>query len=149
MNISPLRLIDGGISVDDRGMVSYANEFLFDDVKRFYTIRNHHAGFVRAWHGHKKEGKYVLPLAGSILVGAVEIDNWDNPNKSLDRVKRLVLSEHTPKILYIPPGFANGFMTLTDNAVVMFFSTSTLEESKGDDYRFNKDTWDIWNIQER
>ena len=40
-------------------------------------------------------------------------------------------------------------MTLTDDAIVQFFSTSTLEESKGDDIRFPYDKWNIWNIEYR
>jgi len=46
--------------------------------------------------------------------------------------------------LCVPPGYANGFKTLEDNTIIMFYSTSTLEESKGDDYRFDWDKWDIW-----
>jgi len=35
-------------------------------------------------------------------------------------------------------------MNLENNTIVMFFSTSTLEESKGDDIRFPYDEWNIW-----
>jgi dTDP-4-dehydrorhamnose 3,5-epimerase len=63
--------------------------------------------------------------------------------------KKYILSSDKPSILYVPPNHANGFMTLTDNAIVQFFSTSTLEESKGDDIRFPYDTWNIWNIEYR
>jgi dTDP-4-dehydrorhamnose 3,5-epimerase-like enzyme len=47
----------------------------------FTWSRNHAAGFIRAWHGHKKEAKYVLVVKGSALVCAVGIDNWVNPSK--------------------------------------------------------------------
>jgi dTDP-4-dehydrorhamnose 3,5-epimerase len=40
-------------------------------------------------------------------------------------------------------------MTLTDDAKLLFFSTSTLEDSLGDDIRFNWDKWDIWEIERR
>jgi hypothetical protein len=31
----------------------------------------------------------------------------------------------------------------------MFFSTSTLEESAGDDVRFDARYWDVWGVVER
>ena len=45
--------------------------------------------------------------------------------------------------------FANGFKTLTPDAKLMFFSTSTLEESQGDDIRFDAYYWNPWDVVER
>jgi dTDP-4-dehydrorhamnose 3,5-epimerase len=141
-------LLDGGLAVDDRGQVSFVNGFNFKDVKRFYMVSNHAQGFVRAWHAHKKEAKYVLVVKGAALVGAVSIDDWDKPAKDTE-VKRFVLSEKKPVVLYIPAGHANGFMSLTEDAQIMFFSTSTLEDSLGDDFRYDARYWDIWSVEER
>ena len=77
-------------AVDDRGAVSFVNDFDFKDVKRFYIVENHKQGFVRGWHAHKKESKYVMVVKGSALIGAVQIDDWDNPSKDL-KVNRYVL----------------------------------------------------------
>ena len=142
------KIIDGGLSVDDRGQVVFANDFEFSDVKRFYIVSNHRAGFVRAWHAHKKEGKYVLVTEGVALVGIVALDNWQKPTKGA-KVERFVLSAKTPKILYIPPGYANGFMTLTADTQLIFYSTATLEESYNDDFRYDSRYWDIWQVEER
>lgn len=142
------KLIDGGLSVDDRGQVSFINGFGFGDVKRFYMVSNHAQGFVRAWHGHKREGKYVLVVKGAAIIAAVPIDDWERPSKDAP-VQRYVLSEKKPTILYIPPGHANGFMSLTADAQIMFFSTSTLDESLGDDIRFDARYWDVWSVVER
>lgn len=141
-------LIDGGLAVDDRGQVSFVNGFDFKNVKRFYMVSNHARGFVRAWHAHKKEAKYVMVVKGAAVVGAVAIDDWKKPSKSAE-VKRFVLSEKKPAVLYIPAGHANGFMSLTKDAQLMFFSTSTLEESLGDDIRYDARYWDIWSVEER
>jgi dTDP-4-dehydrorhamnose 3,5-epimerase-like enzyme len=142
------RVIEGGLAVDDRGQVSFVNDFDFIDVKRFYMVSNHKAGFVRAWHAHKKEAKYVLVVKGAAIVGAVAIDNWDKPSKKAE-VKRFVLSEKKPCVLYIPAGYANGFMSLTEDAQLIFFSTSNIEESLGDDIRYDARHWDIWTAEER
>ena len=143
-----VRLIEGGLAVDDRGQVTFANGFDFAGVKRFYMVSNHKQGFVRAWHGHKKEAKYVLVVKGAAVIAAVAVNNWEKPSKEAE-VKRFVLSEKKPTILYIPAGYANGFMSLTDDAQIMFFSTSTLDQSLGDDYRFDARYWDVWSVEER
>jgi dTDP-4-dehydrorhamnose 3,5-epimerase-like enzyme len=142
-------ILDGGLAVDDRGQVAFVNGFGFEGVKRFYMVANHRQGFVRAWHGHKKEAKYVLVVKGAAKVAALKIDDWDKPKVTTQDIKQFVLSEKNPKVLFIPAGYANGFMSLTDDAQLIFFSTSTLEESMGDDIRFEARKWDIWSVEER
>lgn len=141
-------IFEGGLAVDDRGETVFVDEFNFESVKRFYMVSNHSAGFVRAWHAHKHEAKYVMVVSGAAVVGGVRIDNWENPSKNI-QVDRYVLSSKKPQVLYIPPGYANGFMSLTSDLKLMFFSTSTLEESSTDDIRYDARYWDIWNIVER
>ena len=135
-------LIEGGISVDDRGSLRFANDFNFEGVKRFYQVENHRRGFIRAWHGHRNEGKYVWVASGTALIGVVPLDTNDG---DMEKVKKFVLSYKKPNILWIPAGNYNGFMSLEEDTKIMFFSTSTLEESKNDDIRKEYYTWDIWN----
>ena len=142
------RIIQGDIAFDDRGSVSFVNDFSFDGIKRFYIVENHVAGFVRAWHGHKRESKYALVSRGSALVGAVKIFNWDNPSKDA-KVHRFVLSSGKPSVLFIPSSYANGFKSLTNDMQIIFFSTTTLSEAKDDDFRFPSRYWDIWDVEER
>lgn len=143
-------IIDGGKGIDDRGSVSFVNDFDFRGVKRFYVVENFSPGTVRAWHGHQREAKYVYVPHGTALVGIVKVDNWDTPRRDLP-VMRYVLSSQQPKILYIPPGFANGFRILEYGTKIIFFSTSSLDESKGDDIRFPHDYWGshIWQVEHR
>lgn len=142
------RLIEGGLAVDDRGSLSFVNAFAFEGVRRFYMVANHRPGFVRAWHGHKREGKWVMAVDGAAIVCAVKIDDWNSPSKDVP-VHRFVLSATKPAILQIPPGYANGFMTLTGAAKLLFLSSATLEESKHDDIRFDAHYWDPWQVVER
>jgi dTDP-4-dehydrorhamnose 3,5-epimerase len=141
-------IFNGGLAVDDRGETAFVNEFDFEGVKRFYIVSNHKAGFVRAWHAHKHEAKYVTAVSGEAIVGAVKIDNWEKPSKDLP-IERYVISSKKPQVIYIPPGYANGFMSLTSDLKLIFFSTSTLQESAGDDIRYDSRYWDIWDIVER
>jgi dTDP-4-dehydrorhamnose 3,5-epimerase len=144
---SPI-LYKGAVAVDDRGAVSFVNDFAFAGVKRFYTVENHRRGFVRAWHAHKRESKYVMVVHGSAIIGAVAIDDWDKPSTD-QQIHRYILSDRTPSVLYIPSGYANGFKTLTEGAKILFFSTSSLDESKGDDFRYDARYWNAWEEVER
>jgi dTDP-4-dehydrorhamnose 3,5-epimerase len=136
-----LSQIKGNQIFDERGSVRFINDFKFEGVKRFYQVENHDINFIRAWHGHKKEGKYVYVTQGVAVVAAISFDGLDNK----DIVpSKYVLSSNSPSVLWIPPNHFNGFKNLTNNTNIIFFSTSTLEESKGDDIRLEYNYWDIW-----
>ncbi len=150
LNNDEPKIIEGGVSVDDRGEVFFVNGFSFPKIKRFYMVENFSTETIRAWHGHLEESKYALVVSGSAIIAAVKMDNTTNPNKK-NEVHRFVLSERKPSILYIPKGYANGFRPLEGKTKIIFFSDSELEKSKNDDYRFPTDYWgmDIWNIENR
>ena len=61
-----------------------------------------------------------------------------------NEISKYVLSSKSPKILWIPPGNFNGFKSLEENTSILFFSTTTLDESLGDDIRKDFDEWNIW-----
>ena len=143
-----LRFEAGGLAVDDRGSLKFVNGFDLTVFKRFYVVENHFAGFVRAWHGHKHEAKAVICMKGAAIVAGVKVDDWANPSKNLP-VERFVVSEEKFGALHIPAGYANGFKTLTTDTVLMFLSSSTLEDSASDDIRFEASYWNPWSIEER
>ena len=137
----------GGLAVDDRGTLRFVNDFKFDAVKRFYMVENHAAGFIRAWHGHRHEAKYVYVVSGAALVVAVRLEDarLDLP---IEKAFRTVVSDSAPAIVRIPGGYYNGFKTLTPGCRVIFFSDASLEESKSDDLRLpfeavNEKIWEI------
>jgi dTDP-4-dehydrorhamnose 3,5-epimerase len=141
-------LINGGRATDDRGSLEFFNELDISKFKRFYTVENHENGFIRAWHGHLKESKVLIPLRGALLACAVKLTSTELPDKNQE-VFRQVLSASNPKALFIPPGYANGFKTLSQDSLVMVLSSTTLEESLGDDYRFPFDYWNPWHVEPR
>ncbi|MBN1216055.1 MAG: NAD-dependent epimerase/dehydratase family protein [Candidatus Lokiarchaeota archaeon] len=145
-----IHVINGGLALDDRGSLSFANTFNFCGVKRFYQVQNFSTNTIRAFHGHLHEGKYVYVPKGSAVILAVKLDDIKNPSKKAE-MNKYILSDKKPQILFIPPKYANGFKPLERDTRLIFFSTSTLEESKNDDYRFPWDYWgkDIWDIENR
>ena len=146
----PVTVTNGNVFVDDRGSLRFVNDFSFKDIKRFYQVENFELSTIRAFHGHLKEGKYVYVTSGSIILCSVFLDDIKAPSKT-SPVARVILSASTPKIAYIPPQHANGFKAIEPNTKVIFFSTSTLEESRGDDYRFPHDYWGdkVWQVENR
>ncbi len=138
-------ILKGGISVDQRGSVRFVNDFSFEGIKRFYQVENLNTNIIRAFHGHLKEAKYVYVSKGTVLVCAVYLDNIKKPSKK-QKVHKFVLSSQLPQVLFIPPQFANGFKSLEEGSQILFFSTSTLEDSLQDDYRFPYNYWgeDVW-----
>jgi len=135
---------------DDRGEIIYCNEFNFiqKKIKRFYQITNNNINFVRAWHGHKNEEKFLFVLQGTFRICTVKIDNWKNPSKRLP-VKEFIINANSPKILLIPGGYAHGTQNLKIDSKLMIFSTFSTKQSIQDDYRFKSNLWFNWNIQSR
>lgn len=138
-------LLQGGCSVDDRGSLQFLNDFPLGNFKRFYTVSNHSRGFIRAWHGHLFESKTFFIIKGAAIVCAVKLTDEHAPDRNQE-VKRVVLNAGMPSGFYIPAGYANGFMSLTNDAILIVFSDKSLSESLDDDYRFPFDYWNPWEI---
>lgn len=132
-------LIKGDAHIDERGTLRFVNGFDLAGVKRFYQVENHRVGFIRGWHGHKHEQKYMYVASGSVYVGVVDLKT--------EEIQKFILSAEKPSILAIPGNTAHGFMNLSEHTKIIFFSTATLEESKKDDLRFPWDKWNIWDIK--
>jgi len=103
---------------------------------------------VRAWHAHRYESKMVTVVKGSAIIAAVEIDDWEKPDRDA-KVHRWVVSAGAPAVLTIPAGYANGFMSLEPHTTLAYFSSSSLEESVGDDVRYPSDYWNPWTVEPR
>ena len=136
------KLFKGGIAIDKRGSVSFNNNLILNKVKRFYIVKNNKKNFVRAWHGHKKEAKYILCINGNAKISAVQIKNFEKPSKK-SKVFNWIINSKKPDVVYIPAGYANGSKSIKKNMKLLIFSTSTLEQSLNDDFRFPEKFWKI------
>jgi dTDP-4-dehydrorhamnose 3,5-epimerase-like enzyme len=139
--LKPL-LYDGAVSFDHRGSVSYNNKLLLNKVKRFYVVQNKKNNFIRAWHGHKVEAKYIMCIKGKVKVSAVKIKNFEKPNKN-SKVHSWTINDKKPSVIFIPPGYANGTKSLHKGTRIFVFSTLSLKKSLKDDFRFDKNFWKI------
>ena len=135
-------IFQGGISFDKRGSVSYNNSLKIKKGKRFYIVQNKKNNFVRAWHGHKVEAKYILCIKGKIKVSAVRIKDFKKPKKN-SKIYSWIIDEKKPSVVFIPPGFANGTKSLIKGTKIFVLSTTSLKDSLKDDFRFKENFWKI------
>tara|TARA_B110000238_G_C16131019_1_gene441432 strand:- start:580 stop:1017 length:438 start_codon:yes stop_codon:yes gene_type:complete len=142
------KIIEGNRIFDNRGSVQFNNDLKFQKIKRFYVVHNYSKNFVRAWHGHLKEEKYISCTKGTFQISAVQLDNIKKPGKK-NKIFSFIVNENDNKFVHIPKGYANGTMSFEDNSKLLIFSTSDLNESINDDYRYESTYWDPWIIHER
>lgn len=137
-------VIKGEFYSDERGILSFINDFDMNPVKRFYTIHHHDTKVIRAWQGHRQEQKWFHVLDGAFDVMLVKPDNWEAPANNLP-VQSFSLSAVNNHVLHIPAGFATGFQATLPDSRMIVYSDRKLEESIKDDYRFPHDLWYSWN----
>jgi dTDP-4-dehydrorhamnose 3,5-epimerase len=140
--------IEGIRYVDDRGVLKawhFPEKF---EVKRVYTVCNWKQGFIRAWHGHLHEAKLIVVVQGAGMIACVPLDDPVSPNQN-EVPLRFSLDAASTSGVFIPAGFANGLMSLTEDCEFLVFSNRTVEQSKGDDYRYDFDYWQAWEIEQR
>lgn len=136
--------IIGGNHIDERGILSFVNDFDLTTIKRMYMITHPDIDVVRAWQAHQAEQKWFYVVEGSFKVQLVAIDNWENPSEDLPTLTYTLTA--ASGILHIPAGYANGFKALTPNSKLMVFSDFTIAESANDNYKFAASKWADWSI---
>jgi len=127
--------------VDDRGSVycpvdNIGNHEIQFDISRTYVIQNWNSGLIRAWHGHKKGWTGIHVIKGTAKIAARRMDN---PAE----VTVATLSDRKPGIIWIPPGWYNGTVTLEEDTRMLVYSTLSFEEVKKDDHRMKVSDEDI------
>jgi len=138
------KIIPGDIYSDERGRISFINDFDMSQVKRFYTIFHSDIAVIRAWQGHQVEQKWFVVLEGDFDIALVQPDNWETPSSNLP-VQLVRLSSSVCQVLHVPNGFATGFKAVVPNSKMIIYSDLKLDESAKDDFRFDKSLWHPWN----
>jgi dTDP-4-dehydrorhamnose 3,5-epimerase-like enzyme len=145
MNDNFSQITEGSLFLDERGSIAFANDFNLSPIKRFYFITHPNTDVIRAWQGHKIERKWFYCTKGAFEIQVVKIDDWDSPSKDL-LIKKYILNANKTQILNVHAGCCTAIRALENNASLMVFSDKTLDEAKGDDFRFDKNYWFNWEI---
>jgi dTDP-4-dehydrorhamnose 3,5-epimerase-like enzyme len=112
-------------------------------VKRLYYVCNDSKGIVRGFHYHEKEWKFFVIVSGSAKFVAL------NPEKPEEKFQ-FVSSVRKNNLIIIPPFYANGWVSLADDTILVCGSSSTTQESLKDDKRFDPYKWgDVWTPKAR
>ena len=133
-------LIKGGVFEDSRGRLDFVNDFNLTEIKRLYFTTNISVDFFRAWQGHKIESRWFFCVKGKFEIELVQIDDWENPSSELVPVT-YSLSSDEPQVLFIPPGYVNGFRALEENSKLMILSDFEMGVNENDDVRFDSTKW--------
>ena len=102
---------------------------------------------IRGLHLQKKnsQGKFVSVLKGKIFDVAVDLRKR---SKTFGKYYGCVLSEKNSKSIFIPPGFAHGFCTLSKENYVVYSCTKYRDEKSEIGIKFNdKDLKIKWPIK--
>ena len=154
--IPGLLIIEPRVFGDERGFFfeSY-NEIAFNEATglspRF--VQDNHSksvkGVLRGLHYQlppKAQGKLVRVVQGEVFDVAVDIRK-DSPK--FGQWVGEVLSAENKKQLWIPPGFAHGFLTLSDTAEFLYKTTDTWSPEHERCILWNDPTLDIaWPLDQ-
>jgi dTDP-4-dehydrorhamnose 3,5-epimerase-like enzyme len=124
---------------DDRGFLyQLYKSYHFPEVKRVYLVGNYSRNVIRGFHKHNEEWKAYFVGRGTAKFVLV------NEQKE---ITTHTLSDRRPCVLVVPPKYLHGWVSLTEETLVIGLSNKTLEESNKDDFRedpfiFGKEVWE-------
>ena len=127
--IKDLILIEPTVFQDQRGffMESYSKKDFLEIGLHMEFVQDNHSkskkGVLRGLHFQTKhsQGKLVRVIKGSVWDVAVDLRE---KSYSFGKWYGVLLSEENKKMLYVPEGFAHGFLTLEDNTESQYKCTN-------------------------
>ena len=98
-----------------------------------------HRGVLRGLHFQKEhpQGKLVQVISGEVFDVAVDLRRGSG---SFGSWEGAILSSRDRKLLYIPPGFAHGYLVLSDEAVFSYKCTDYYHPEDEDGIRWDDPT---------
>lgn len=129
LSIPDVVLVEPRVFRDERGFFieSYKYSEFADAGIREYFVQDNHSkssmGVLRGLHyqlNPKAQGKLLRCLKGRIFDVAVDVRKG---SPDYGKWIGIELSEENDKMIYIPPGFAHGFLTLSDTAEILYKCT--------------------------
>lgn len=135
-----LKLLKGNVHKDERGTITYNNEFDASSIKRIYTIENRDTGFVRGWQGHAVEQRWFACVKGSFRISVIAVDSFQKPSKGLPR-EDFYLEDDALTYLHVPAGCITAIQAEESDSKLLVLADYAMGEIK-DEYRFDIDYFD-------
>lgn len=130
-------LLEGKKHHDERGIITYNNNFDASQIKRIYTIENYSTDFIRGWQGHKVEQRWFACLKGSFEISVIAVDDFTNPSKDLI-IQKYLLQDDALTYLHIPSGCITAIQSKEKNSKLLVLADFALGEIN-DEYRYELD----------
>ena len=122
---------------DERGVITFNNDFNALGVKRIYTIENNSLDFIRGWQGHKIEQRWFACMQGSFEIAVIEVDDFENPNNELIP-QYYILNSNSLDFLHVPSGHITAIKAIEENSKLLVLADYSTGEIQ-DEYRFELD----------
>jgi dTDP-4-dehydrorhamnose 3,5-epimerase len=148
-----LLLIEPKVFEDHRGhfFESYRQDALIDYGNPTFVQDNQslsHAGILRGLHFQREphaQGKFVRVITGAVLDVALDIRK-SSPTYGQFVAEKLTAANK--RMLYIPPGFAHGFLTLEDNTIFTYKCTDYYAPASEGGVLWNSPSLNIpWGVE--
>ena len=130
-------LLEGKKHQDERGIITYNNDFDASKIKRIYTIENDSTDVIRGWQGHKIEQRWFASMIGSFEISVIVIDDFENPSKDLT-IQKYLLQDDVLTYLHIPSGCITAIQAKEENSKLLVLADFGLDEIS-DEYRYSLD----------
>lgn len=130
-------LLEGKKHIDERGLITYNNDFDASKIKRIYTVENISTEFIRGWQGHKVEQRWFACMKGSFEISVIHLDDFTNPSKKLT-VQKYQLKDDVLSYLHIPSGCITAIQSKEKDSKLLVLADYKLGEIN-DEYRYNLD----------
>ncbi|MCX7183166.1 MAG: dTDP-4-dehydrorhamnose 3,5-epimerase [Nitrosospira sp.] len=156
LNIPDVLLIEPQVFGDDRGFFYESfNQNKFEEAigKKINFVQDNHSksvrGVLRGLHyqlSPKAQGKLVRVIQGEVFDVAVDIRR---SSPTFGKWAGEIISADNKKQLWIPEGFAHGFLTLSDTAEFLYKTTDFYSKDHEEAIQWNDKTIGIdWPMQE-
>jgi dTDP-4-dehydrorhamnose 3,5-epimerase-like enzyme len=145
---------------DDRGYLIPFTDYIDHELfHRCYVVGDYGRGIIRGLHYHKQEMKIFTIVSGAAKFVTIKIpeDMADrNDTKEINKylkenpelTETFVLSSRHHGVVIVPAYFANGWISLEDNTILVSLSNLRFEKAKNDDIRIDpyvvsKEIWEV------
>ena len=156
LSIPDVLLIEPQVFIDDRGFFFESfNQNKFEEAvnRKINFVQDNHSksvkGVLRGLHYQltpKAQGKLVRVIQGEVFNVAVDIRR---SSPSFGNWVGEIISADNKKQLWIPEGFAHGFLTLSDTVEFLYKTTDFYSKDHEEAIMWNDETIGIdWPLQE-
>jgi len=144
---------------DDRGYLIPFTDHIDDNLfHRCYVVGDYGQGVVRGLHYHKQEMKIFTIVSGAAKFVTTKLpedmadrNSFDEIRQYLldnpDLVQTFVLSSRHHGVVIVPAYYANGWISLEENTILVSLSNLRFEKAMHDDIRIDpKVAAEAWEV---